>query len=115
MSLRWTKTPPEELGSEYRRRWGIGTGYRVLKGDFLSKSASPDSVIRTFYFNFAAHLYNIWTTANILRADDLGEDLSDRKQFTAGRLMQAIEDDPYDLTIPDEPSESSDVFDGLFL
>lgn len=105
----------EELATDYRKRWGIETGYRVLKEEFLSKSGSPDATVRTFYFNFAAHLYNLWTTANILRADDLDEDLSDGKQFTAGRFMQAIEDDPYDLDIPEEPSESRDVFDGLFL
>ena len=105
----------DDLATAYRNRWGIETGYRVLKEEFLSKSASPDATIRTFYFNFAAHLYNLWTTANILRADDLGQDLSDGKQFTAGRFMQAIEDDPYDLEIGEEPPESRDVFDGLFL
>ena len=105
----------DELAAGYRNRWGIETGYRVLKEEFLPKSASPDATVRTFYFNFAAHLYNLWTAANIRRADDLNEDLSDGKQFTAGRFMQAIEDDPYDLNIPDEPSESRDVFDGLFL
>ena len=47
--------------------------------------------------------------------DDLGQDLSDGKQFTAGRFMQAIEDDPHDLEIGEEPPESRDVFDGLFL
>lgn len=71
--------------------------------------------MRTFYFNFAAHLYNQWTTANILRADALNEDLSKGKQFTAGRFIQTIEDDPYDLDIPEEPSKPRDVFDGLFL
>jgi len=74
----------DDLATDYRNRWGIETGYRVLKEEFLPKSASPDATIRTFYFNFAAHLYNLWTTANILRADELGQDLSDGKQFTAG-------------------------------
>ena len=82
---------------------------------FSTKSASPDSVVRTFYFNFAAHLYNIWTVVNIRRAKELGADLGEGKQFTAGRLMQTIEDDPYRLDIPGESSESRDVFDGLFV
>lgn len=106
--------PPDVLGSDFRRRWGIETGFRKIKHDFLAKSASPDSVIRTFYFNFAAHLYNIWTTANILRADELNEDLGEGKQFTAGRVMQAIEDDQYDLDIPTEPSKSRNLFGDLF-
>lgn len=109
-----SETPPEELASDFRRRWGIETGFRVIKEEFLSKSASPDSEIRTFYFNFAAHLYNLWTAANILRAEELNADLSEGKQFTAGRLAQAIEDDPYDLDIPDEPSESRTVQSQLF-
>jgi len=104
-----------ELAAGYRNRWGIETGYRVLKEEFLPKSASPDPTVRTFYFNFAAHLYSLWTTANILRAEAVNEDLSQGKQFTAGRFIQAIEDDPYDLEIPEESSESRDVFDGLFL
>lgn len=104
----------DELARDYRKRWGIETGYRVIKHEFLPKCGSPSSRVRTFYFNFAAHLYNIWTTANILRADDLDEDLTDGKLITAGRLMQAIEDDPYDLQIPDEQPEELDVFDGLF-
>jgi hypothetical protein len=45
----------------------------------------------------------------------VNKDLSDGKQFTAARFMQAIEDDPYDLELSDEPSESKDVFDTLFL
>lgn len=49
----------EDLTAGYRKRWGIETGYRVLKEEFLAKSGSPDVTIRTFYFNFAAHLYNL--------------------------------------------------------
>jgi hypothetical protein len=109
-----TETPPEKLGSDFRRRWGIETGFRKIKHDFLAKSGSPESEIRTFYFNFAAHLYNIWTVANIRRAEELGNDLSKGKEFTAGRVMQAIEDDPYDLDIPTEPPETRNVFDQLF-
>jgi len=109
-----TEIPPEKLASDYRRRWGIETGFRVIKEDFLPKSASPSSEVRTFYFNFAAHMYNIWTAANIRRAEEIGEDLSEGKQFTAGRLIQAIEDDPYDLDIPTEPPESQFVLGSRF-
>jgi hypothetical protein len=104
-----------DLAAAYRNRWGIETGFRVIKEEFLAKSASPNARIRTFYFNFAAHLYNIWTAANILRAEELGNDLSEGKKFTAGRLMQAIEDDQYDLDISTEISDPRNVFDELFL
>lgn len=89
-------------------------GFRVIKEEFLPKSASPSSRVRTFYFTFAAHLYNIWTVANIRRAEELDAGLSEGKQFTAGRLIQAIEDDPYDLDIPTEPPEARNVFGQLF-
>jgi hypothetical protein len=56
----------------------------VIKEEFLPKSASPNSRVRTFYFNFAAHLYNIWTLANVRRAEELGTELSKGKEFTAG-------------------------------
>jgi len=55
------------------------------------------------YFNFTCHLYNLWTVANALRADEIGHDLSeDGKVFTANRLLQSIEDDPYDMTVANE-------------
>ena len=104
------EVPPEELGEAYRRRWGIETDFRVIKEEFLAKSRSRDPAIRAFYFNFAAHLFNIWTVANILRAEETGEGLSEEKQLTAGELMQAIEDDPRDLRIPTEPPETRQVF-----
>jgi len=108
-----SEVSPEELASDYRRRWGIETGFRVIKEEFLPKSASPDSRVRTFYFNFAAHMYNIWTAANIRCAEELDADLSKEKQFTAGRLIQAIEDDPYDLEIPTQSPETGHVFGEL--
>ncbi|WP_353635502.1 transposase (plasmid) [Halobacterium sp. NMX12-1] len=104
------EVPPEELGEAYRRRWGIETDFRKIKYDFLAKSGSEDPALRAFYFNFAAHLFNIWTVTNILRAEETGEDLSEGKQVTAGELMQAIEDDPNNLRIPTEPPETQQVF-----
>ena len=74
-----TEIPTEEVASDYRRRWGIETGFRVIKENFLPKSVSPSSEVRTFYFNFAAQLYNIWTVANIRRAEELEGDLRDGK------------------------------------
>ena len=77
----------------------------MIKEEFLAKSRSRIPAIRAFYFNFAAHLFNIWTVANILRVDETGEGLSEGKQPTAGEMMQAIEDDPCDVQILTEPPE----------
>ncbi|MFN1126843.1 transposase [Halobacterium salinarum] len=108
------EVPPEELGKAYRRRWGIETDFRKIKRDFLAKSGSKNPALRAFYFNFAAHPFNIWTVTNILRAEETGEDLSEGKQVTAGELMQAIEDDPRDLQIPTEPPKTRQVFEDIF-
>jgi len=82
----------------------------VIKEEFLAKCGSRNPALRAFYFNFAAHLFNIWTVVNILRAEETSEDLSEGKQLTAGELMQAIEDDPRDLRLPTEPPETRQVF-----
>jgi hypothetical protein len=84
-----------------------------IKEEFLAKSGSKIPALRAFYFNFAAHPFNIWTMANILRAEETGEGLSKGKQLTAGELMQAIEDDPRDLQIPTEPPETRQIFDDV--
>ncbi len=110
-----TRETAESIAEDYRSRWGIETGFRVIKEDFLPKSRSTTATMRTWYFNFAAHLYNLWVTANVVRAHDTGKELAGDHPFTAGRLMQAIEDDPYEANIRAEPSETLDFFDGLFL
>lgn len=104
------KLSPEEMGEAYRRRWGIETDFRKIKNDFLAQCGSKDPALRAFYFNFAGHLFNIWTVANILRAEENGENLADGKQTPAPGLMDAIEDDPHDLQISTEPPETRQIF-----
>ena len=53
----------------------IETDFRKIKHNFSAKSGSKNPALRAFYFNFAAHLFNIWTVANILRAKKTSEDL----------------------------------------
>jgi len=52
--------------------------------------------------------------STILRAEELSTDLSEGKRFTTGRLIKAIEDDPYDLEVLTEPPETRCVFGELF-
>lgn len=59
-------------------------------------------------------MYNIWTAANIRRAEELDADLGKEKQFTAGLLIQAIENNPYNLEIPPEPPKTRYVVGELF-
>jgi hypothetical protein len=53
----------------------IETDFRKIKHDFSAKSGSKNPALCAFYFNFAAHLFSIWTVANILRAKKTSEDL----------------------------------------
>lgn len=92
---------------------GIKTDFGVIKEEFLAKCGSRTPALREFCFNVAAHRFNVWTVANILRAEETGEALSEGKQLTAGGLVQAIEDDPRDLRIPTEPPEARQVFADL--
>lgn len=54
----------QKLGEWFRRRWGIETSYRLIKGDYLPQTRSTRTQMRLFYFNFAVHLYNLgwWRT-----------------------------------------------------
>jgi|AntDeeMinimDraft_5_1070356.scaffolds.fasta_scaffold27952_2 hypothetical protein len=58
-----------------------------------------------------AHPYNSWTASPIWPSQQLNVDQIQDKQLTAGRLIQAIEDDPYDLEIPTEPPKT-DMYSG---
>ncbi len=54
-----------DLFTQYRKRWGIETSYRV-KNDFRVKTTSKNYVIRLFYFLLSVCLYNLWVLANIM-------------------------------------------------
>ena len=93
---------PSELAEDFRMRWGIETGYRKVKEDFLAKSRSTRYYIRVYVFYFAVLWYNMWLAANVERADKLGIDLSDDDEnypFRGPDVMRAIEEDPVDLEI----------------
>lgn len=56
----------EWIAEEYRKRWGIETGYRVKK-DFRAKTTSKNPVIRQLYFFLCVLLFNIWTLTNTIQ------------------------------------------------
>jgi hypothetical protein len=49
---------------EYRRRWGIETGFRVGKG-FRAKTTSTSIVLREIYHQYGVVLGNLWTLHNM--------------------------------------------------
>lgn len=52
-----------DLGMEYKRRWGIETGYRV-HNDFQAKTTSNHYTIRLTLWLLAIFLYNLWVLGN---------------------------------------------------
>jgi len=55
----WSQIP-----EDYRRRWGIETGFRVGK-DFRAKTTSRNETVREIYHQYAIVLENLWTLHNM--------------------------------------------------
>ncbi len=56
---------PKKLLKLYRKRWGIETGYRMIR-KFLAKTTSRKHKIRLLYFYLAILIYNMWVLMNIV-------------------------------------------------
>jgi hypothetical protein len=56
---------PSFIPQEYRRRWGIETGYRV-QDNALAKTTSTNYKLRLLYQLVSVLLYNVWHFANFL-------------------------------------------------
>lgn len=55
----------------YNARWGIETGYRVKKENFLAKTCSQNHTTRHLLFMTAVVLYNTWVVANMAVDSDV--------------------------------------------
>ena len=53
------------LAEEYRKRWGIETGYR-MKEDVRGRTCSRNYVIRLFFQLLSIILYNLWQLCNLI-------------------------------------------------
>lgn len=56
---------PALIPEEYRRRWGIETGYRV-QGSVEAKTTSKNYTLRLLYQMVSVFVYNVWQYTNIL-------------------------------------------------
>lgn len=59
------------IPEEYRRRWGVETGFRVGKG-FRAKTTSTCEEVREVYHQYAVVLENLWTLHNMGEARRCG-------------------------------------------
>ncbi|MBE3102549.1 MAG: transposase [Firmicutes bacterium] len=71
----------ERLPQDYRRRWGIETGYRV-DGGFRAMTTSKDEKLRFIYYQYMVFLENVWTLHNMGEATRQGIALGDVKKLS---------------------------------
>jgi hypothetical protein len=74
------------LPQDYRRRWGIETGYRVDCG-FRAKTTSRDERLRFIYYQYMVFLENLWTLHNMGEAKRHGVVLDEVKKLTVTGKM----------------------------
>jgi hypothetical protein len=55
----------KRLPDDYRRRWGIETGYSGV-GGLRTRTTSKSHALRLLYFYYALILYNAWLLANLI-------------------------------------------------
>ena len=58
------------LPEEYRKRWGIETGFRV-QDNVQAKTTSKNFTVRAVYVMLSTILYNVWVYANVALAKKL--------------------------------------------
>jgi IS4 transposase len=63
------------LPDDYRRRWGIETGYAGVE-TFRARTTSKNHSLRLLYFFYALILYNAWLLANLIMARKFSKVLS---------------------------------------
>lgn len=80
---------PSFIPQEYRRRWGIETGYRV-QGNIQAKTTSANYKLRLLYQLVSVLLYNVWHYANFLLCRALKRQF-DRPILTLTRLAVHFE------------------------
>lgn len=80
---------PLFIPKEYRRRWGIETGYRV-QDNALAKTTSTNYKLRLLYQLVSVLLYNVWHFANFLLCRALKKPF-DKPLLTLTRLAVHFE------------------------
>lgn len=87
-----------QIPDEYRRRWGIETGYRV-QNQVKAKTTSKNFTVRLVYQMLSVIVYNVWQLANILLVIELGTKLR-KPLIKLTRLVRVIR---MQAEYPDEP------------
>ena len=79
------------IPEEYRMRWGIETGFRVIKG-VMGKTCSNSPVVRMLLFYMPLILYNLWRTAIFMDVESKWDGFAGGKGFTMALFVACITD-----------------------
>jgi len=74
----------DQLPEEYRKRWGIETGFRV-QDNVQAKTTSKSFTVRVVYVMLSTFLYNVWVLGNVVLCSKLGVD-SERPRIKLSHL-----------------------------
>ncbi len=80
-----------QIPEEYRMRWGIETGFRVIKG-VMGKTCSNSPVVRMLLFYMPLILYNLWRTAIFIDVESKWDGFAGGKDFTMMLFAACITD-----------------------
>ncbi len=91
MSAKSAEAVIEQIPEEYRSRWGIETGFRVIKG-IMGKTCSNSPVVRLLLFYMSVILYNLWRTAVFIDVESKWDGFAGGKGFTMMLFVACIVD-----------------------
>ncbi len=80
-----------QIPEEYRMRWGIETGFRVIKG-VMGKTCSNSPAVRMLLFYMPLILYNLWRTAIFMDVESKWGGFAGGKEFTMALFVECITD-----------------------
>ena len=99
-----TSLPPASILRYFRKRWGIETGYRMIR-KFLAKTTSRRYSARLLYFYFAILLYNLWVLLNLRSRTRIIADVL--RAFVASNL---VKENPFIIKLQLENKASGGEF-----
>ncbi len=91
MSAKSAEAVIEQMPEEYRSRWGIETGFRVIKG-IMGKTCSNSPAVRLLLFYMSVILYNLWRTAVFIDVESKWDGFAGGKGFTMALFVECIVD-----------------------
>jgi IS4 transposase len=91
--------PPKTLADQYKKRWGIETGYRS-KNKYQANTTSKNYSIRLFYMLLAIALYNFWVLVNLSADFEIIKKLKKGTEYTPSITIHAFKQELIQQLLP---------------